>query len=53
MTIKPPVMPKESNQIKAARTAGIIAGLKSTYPDAHCELNYSNPLELLIATLAR
>lgn len=24
---------------------------RKTYPDAHCELNYSNPLELLIATI--
>ncbi len=29
----------------------IIAELKKAYPDAHCELNYSNPLELLIATI--
>ncbi|HAV64960.1 MAG TPA: endonuclease III, partial [Verrucomicrobiales bacterium] len=26
-------------------------GLRRTYPDAHCELNFSNPLELLIATI--
>ena len=25
--------------------------LKKLYPDAHCELNYSNPFELLIATI--
>lgn len=25
--------------------------LAETYPDAHCELNYTNPLELLIATI--
>jgi len=25
--------------------------LRRTYPDAHCELNYSNPLQLLIATI--
>ena len=34
-----------------ARAGKIIAELKKTYPDAHCELNYSNPLELLIATI--
>src|SRR5579871_6562716 len=33
------------------RTEKIIAGLKRTYPDAHCELNFSNPLELLVATI--
>jgi len=25
--------------------------LEDTYPDAHCELNFSNPFELLIATI--
>jgi len=44
-------MPRESTEAKAARTRKIIAGLKRTYPDAHCELNYTNPLELLIATI--
>lgn len=44
-------MPRESFSAKAARTSEIIAGLKRTYPDAHCELNFSNPLELLIATI--
>ncbi|PYL01309.1 MAG: endonuclease III [Verrucomicrobia bacterium] len=29
----------------------MIAALHKAYPDAHCELNYSNPLELLIATI--
>src|SRR5258707_6649896 len=44
-------MSRETNAAKSARVAKIIAGLKRTYPDAHCELNYSNPLELLIATI--
>jgi len=44
-------MPRETTQAKAVRTRKIIAGLQKTYPDAHCELNYSNPLELLIATI--
>ena len=44
-------MPPESWQAKAARAKKIIAALRKTYPDAHCELNYSNPLELLIATV--
>ncbi len=29
----------------------ILKTLKKAYPDAHCELNYKNPLELLIATI--
>ena len=44
-------MPRESLQTKKERTANIIAGLRKTYPNAHCELNFSNPLELLIATI--
>src|ERR1044072_9262426 len=44
-------MPRETYEAKAARTKKIIAGLRKAYPDAHCELNFSNPLELLIATI--
>jgi len=44
-------MPRETNSAKAARAQQIIAGLKRAYPDAHCELNNSNPLELLVATI--
>lgn len=44
-------MPRESLQAKKQRVARLLATLEKTYPDAHCELNYSNPLELLIATI--
>lgn len=44
-------MPRETAEAKATRTRAIIAGLQKAYPDAHCELNFSNPLELLIATI--
>ena len=44
-------MPRESLPVKTARLQKIIAGLQKAYPDAHCELNYGNPLELLIATI--
>jgi endonuclease-3 len=44
-------MPRESAPAKVARVHGIISGLKQAYPDAHCELNHSDPLELLIATV--
>lgn len=44
-------MPRESLADKQLRTRKIIAGLQRAYPDAHCELNYSSPLELLIATI--
>ena len=44
-------MPRETSEAKTARIRKIITGLRKTYPDAHCELNFSNPLELLIATI--
>jgi endonuclease-3 len=44
-------MARETTSVKAARAKKIIVGLKKAYPDAHCELNYSTPLELLIATI--
>jgi len=46
-----PEMPRESTQARQARVQKILEGLEKTYPNAHCELNYSNPLELLIATI--
>ena len=44
-------MPRETTEAKAARVKKIIAGLRKTYPDAHCELDHSTPLQLLIATI--
>jgi endonuclease-3 len=44
-------MARETNEQLRARLKKIIAGLRAAYPDAHCELNYSNPLELLVATI--
>ncbi len=44
-------MPRETKPARWARTARIILELRLAYPDAHCELNYSNPLELLVATI--
>ena len=44
-------MPREKLADKTARTQKIIAALQRTYPNAHCELNFSNPLELLVATI--
>jgi len=44
-------VPPESWQTKAARLKKIIAALRKTYPSAHCELDHSNPLELLVATV--
>jgi endonuclease-3 len=44
-------MPRETAAAKKERTMGIIAALRQTYPNAHCELNFSNPLQLLVATI--
>jgi|SRR5712671_1403346 len=44
-------MPRETAAAKKERTMKIITALQRTYPNAHCELNSSNPLELLVATI--
>lgn len=36
---------------KRERAAELLKRLPAIYPDAHCELMYSNPLELLVATI--
>jgi endonuclease-3 len=42
---------QESLSQKQTRTGELIARLKAAYPDARCSLNFSNPLELLVATI--
>jgi endonuclease-3 len=44
-------MPRESAAARMERTRQIVERLRQAYPTAHCELDYSNPLELLIATI--
>jgi len=44
-------MSRESQAARTARAKAIVAALQAAYPDAHCELNFSSPLELLIATI--
>jgi endonuclease-3 len=44
-------MPRETNAAKLERTQKILAALKRIYPDAHCELNFQTPLQLLVATI--
>lgn len=44
-------MPRESLKALSRRTQLITRQLHQTYPDAHCELNFSSPLELLVATI--
>lgn len=44
-------MPRESQANKEARSALVLEALEKAYPDAHCELDHANPLQLLIATI--
>jgi endonuclease III len=44
-------MPRETNSRKRERLDLMLQALKRAYPIAHCELNFSNPLELLVATI--
>jgi endonuclease-3 len=44
-------MPRETAAAKKERTLKIVAALQRTYPAAHCELNFSSPLQLLVATI--
>ena len=41
-------MPKEN---PAARAAALIEAFERVYPNAHCELVYATPLQLLVATI--
>lgn len=42
---------RESRDAKRARARKIVRVLKKAYPDARCALNFTNPLELLVATI--
>jgi len=44
-------MARESAAARAARAQEILAALARTYPQAHCELDYTTPIELLVATI--
>jgi endonuclease-3 len=44
-------MPRESATARRQRVALLLERLRSTYPEAHCELDFSNALELLVATI--
>jgi len=44
-------MPRETAIAKSARLKKIIAALDRAYPEAHCELNHADPLQLLVATI--
>ncbi len=42
---------KETTKEKKARIKKIIASLRKVYPDVKCELDFSSPMELLVATI--
>ena len=44
-------MPRESKAALRARAHEIWQRLKREYPDAHCELDFANPFQLLVATI--
>jgi endonuclease-3 len=43
--------PPETGQALLRRARRMGRALAQAYPDAHCELDFSNPLELLVATI--
>ena len=44
-------MGRETVAARRQRVAAILERLQETYPNAHCELVFTNPLELLVATI--
>ena len=44
-------MPRESATARRQRVGALMESLRATYPEARCELQFSNPLELLVATM--
>jgi endonuclease-3 len=43
--------PRESVATRNGRVLAIVERLKALYPDAHCELDYDDPYQLLVATI--
>lgn len=41
----------ERSSKKRARARAILLALEKAYPDAHCSLDYTSPLDLLVATI--
>jgi len=50
-TVRRPAWPRETREVTRRRAARILALLKREYPDAHCELDYQTPYQLLVATI--
>ncbi len=47
------LMPRrgERTEGERARVEAIVAGLEELYPEAHCELDFASPFQLLVATI--
>jgi len=45
------IVPRETKPARAARAAEIYDLLTEEYPDAHCELDFTNPFQLAVATI--
>src|SRR5438067_10332254 len=45
------VTTRATKATESARIAAIVDGLEALYPDAHCELDFATPFQLLIATI--
>lgn len=48
---KKPARARETAEARKARALKLIAALKKRWPDATCTLDYSGPLQLLVATI--
>ena len=44
-------MSRETSEARKARLKKVIAALGRVYPEAHCELQHADPLQLLVATI--
>jgi endonuclease-3 len=52
MKSAPPCAPSQAQAIpRTIRVTRLIDRFREVYPTAHCELDFSNPLELLVATI--
>ncbi len=51
VTVRRPAWPRETREVTRRRAVRILALLKREYPDAHCELDYQTPYQLLVATI--
>src|SRR5262245_56977815 len=43
--------PSKKAASEARRIAALVKGLDALYPDAHCELDFETPFQLLVATI--